>query len=82
MKKSLFRAKFVLIKSKENNSKIKQNNVGLKSACHIVICGCDKIRQRNNIKEPSRKIKNVPERIADRLDALETKIEEILDRIK
>ena len=48
MKKSLFRAKFVLIKSKENNSKIKQNNVGLKSACHIVTCGCDKIRQRNN----------------------------------
>ena len=48
MKKSLFRAKFVLTKSKENNSKIKQNNVGLKSACHIVICGCDKIRQINN----------------------------------
>ena len=42
----------------------------------------NKIRQGNNIKEASHKIKNVPERIADRLDALETKIEEILDRIK
>ena len=42
----------------------------------------NKIRQENNIKESSHKIKNVPERIADRLDALETKIEEILDRIK
>ena len=48
MKKILFKAKFFLIKSIENNSKIKQNNVGLKSACHIVTCGCDKIRQRNN----------------------------------
>ena len=48
MKKSLFRAKFFLIKSKENNSKIKQNNVGLKSACHIVTCGFDKIKQRSN----------------------------------
>ena len=42
----------------------------------------NKISQGNNIKESSYKIKNVPERIADRLDALETKIEEILDRIK
>ena len=42
----------------------------------------NKIRQGNNIKESSHKIKNVPERIADRLDALETKMEEILDRIK
>ena len=42
----------------------------------------NKIRQGNNIKESSHKIKNVPERIADRMDALETKIEEILDRIK
>ena len=42
----------------------------------------NEIRQRNYIKESSHKIKNVPERIADRLDALETKIEEILDRIK
>ena len=42
----------------------------------------NKIRQGSNIKESSHKIKNVPERIADRLDALETKIEEILDRIK
>ena len=38
--------------------------------------------KQKNIKESSHKIKNVPERIADRLDALETKIEEILDRIK
>ena len=42
----------------------------------------NEIRQRNNRKESSNKIKNVPERIADRLDALENKIEEILDRIK
>ena len=42
----------------------------------------NKIRQGNKTKESSHKIKNVPERIADRLDALETKIEEILDRIK
>ena len=42
----------------------------------------NKITQGNNLKESSHKIKNVPERIADRLDALETKIEEILDRIK
>lgn len=48
MKKSLFRAKFLLINSMENNSKIKKNNVGLKFACHIVTCGFDKIRQRNN----------------------------------
>lgn len=41
----------------------------------------NEIKQKN-IKESSHKIKNVPERIADRLDALETKIEEILDRIK
>ena len=48
MKKILFRAKFFLIKSIENNSKIKQNNVGLKFACHIVTCGFDKTRQTNN----------------------------------
>ena len=48
MKKSLFRAKFFLIKSKENNSNIKKNNVGLKFACHIVTCGFDKIKQRSN----------------------------------
>ena len=48
MKKSLSRAKFFLIKSIENNSNIKKNNVGLKFACHIVTCGFDKIRQRNN----------------------------------
>ena len=41
----------------------------------------NEIRQKN-IKESSHKIKNVPERIADRLDALETKIEDILDRLK
>ena len=48
MKKILFRAKFFLIKSIENNSKIKQNNVGLKFACHIVTCGFDKTKQRNS----------------------------------
>ncbi len=42
----------------------------------------NKIRQRGKIKETYHKIKNVPERIGDRLDALETKIEQILDRIK
>ena len=42
----------------------------------------NKIRQKSRIKASSQKIKNVPERIGDRLDALETKIEEILDRIK
>ena len=42
----------------------------------------NKIRQKSRIKTSSQKIKNVPERIGDRLEALETKIEEILDRIK
>ena len=42
----------------------------------------NKIRQRSKIKESSQKIKNVAERVGERLDALETKIEEILDRIK
>ena len=42
----------------------------------------NKIRQKNRVKDPSKKLKNVPERIGDRLDALETKIEEILDRLK
>ena len=42
----------------------------------------NKIKRMNEIRGPSKKIKNVPERIGDRLDALETKIEEILDRIK
>ena len=37
----------------------------------------------NNVSHAqTKKIKNVPERIGDRLDALETKIEEILDRLK
>ena len=40
------------------------------------------IKRMNEIKDPSKKIKNVPERIGDRLEALETKIEEILDKIK
>ena len=42
----------------------------------------NKIRQKNRVKDSSQKIKNVPERIGDRLDALEIKIEEILDRLK
>ena len=42
----------------------------------------NKLRQKNRVKDSSQKIKNVPERIGDRLDALETKIEEILDRLK
>ena len=42
----------------------------------------NKLRQKNRVKDSSQKIKNVPERIGDRLDALETKIDEILDRLK
>ena len=42
----------------------------------------NKIKQKSKIKDSSQKIKNVPERIGDRLDALETKIEEILNRLK
>ena len=42
----------------------------------------NKIKRMNEIKGRSKRIKNVPERIGDRLEALETKIEEILDRIK
>ena len=42
----------------------------------------NKIIQANKIKDPSKKIKNVSERIGDRLDALEIKIEKILDRLK
>ena len=41
-----------------------------------------KLQQHNRNKEVSTKIKTVSERIGDRLDALETKIEEILDQIK
>jgi hypothetical protein len=48
MKKTLLRLKFLLIRFRENNSKIKKNNVGLKFACQIVTCGFDKIRQKNN----------------------------------
>ena len=40
------------------------------------------LRQKNRVIDSSQKIKNVPERIGDRLDALEIKIEEILDRLK
>ena len=42
----------------------------------------NKLRQKNRVIDSSQKIKNVPERIGDRLDALEIKIEEILDRLK
>ena len=41
-----------------------------------------KLRHSNKKKEKSTKIQSVSERIGDRLNALETKIEEILDRIK
>ena len=41
-----------------------------------------KLQQSNKKKENSKKIQSVSERIGDRLDALETKIEEILDQIK
>ena len=59
------------------------NSISMKGEKRIkVFSVLNKIRQGNKIKEFSHKIKNVPERIADRLDALETKIEEILDRIK
>ena len=36
----------------------------------------------NESKNTSKSLKTVPERIGDRLDALEIKIEAILDRIK
>ncbi len=42
----------------------------------------NELRERNRKNFASQKLKTVPERIGDRLDALETKIEEILDRIK
>ena len=41
-----------------------------------------KLQQSNRKIKESTKIKTVSERIGERLDALETKIEEILDRIK
>ena len=47
-----------------------------------VFSALNKIERINQKKGPSEKLKNVPERIGDRLDALETKIEEILGRIK
>ena len=47
-----------------------------------VFSALNKIERINQKKVPSEKLKNVPERIGDRLDALETKIEEILGRIK
>ena len=47
-----------------------------------VFSALNQIEQVNKKKRPSEKLKNVPERIGDRLDALETKIEEILGRIK
>ena len=42
----------------------------------------NELRERNTKSLASQKLKTVPERIGDRLDALETKIEEILDLIK
>ena len=42
----------------------------------------NELRDRNRKNFASQTLKTVPERIGDRLDALETKIEEILDRIK
>ena len=42
----------------------------------------NELRERNTKSLASQKLKTVPERIGDRLDALETKIEEILVRIK
>ena len=42
----------------------------------------NELRERNRKNFASQTLKTVPERIGDRLDALETKIEEILDRIK
>ncbi len=42
----------------------------------------NKLKKEKRTKDTSQKIKNVAERVGDRLDALETKIEEILGRIK
>ena len=42
----------------------------------------NELRELNRKNLESQTLKTVPERIGDRLDALETKIEEILDRIK
>ena len=42
----------------------------------------NELRERNKKSFASQTLKTVPERIGDRLDALETKIEEILVRIK
>ena len=42
----------------------------------------DELKKGNKKRNSSKKLKTVPERIGDRLDALETKIEEILLRIK
>ena len=42
----------------------------------------NELRKRNKKNFASQTLKTVPERIGDRLDALETKIEEILVRIK
>ena len=42
----------------------------------------NELRERKRKNYASHTFKTVPERIGDRLDALETKIEEILDRIK
>ena len=42
----------------------------------------NELRERNKKSFASQTLKTVPERIGDRLDALEAKIEEILVRIK
>ena len=42
----------------------------------------NKLKKENRTRDTSQKIKNVAERVGDRLDALENKIEEILERIK
>ena len=42
----------------------------------------DELKKGSKRKNTSKSLKTVPERIGDRLDALEIKIEAILDRIK
>ena len=42
----------------------------------------DELKKGNKNRNSSKKLKTVPERIGDRLDALEIKMEAILDRLK
>ena len=42
----------------------------------------DELKKGNKRRSSSKNLKTVPERIGDRLDALEIKIEAILNRIK